>query len=59
MDGIKLKGANLKYADLQGADLGTAKNLTAEQLLKARIDDSTKLDPDLRAEYERLKAEQQ
>jgi hypothetical protein len=45
--------------NLRGADLSCAKGLTAEQLLGAIIDDSTVLDPKLRAEYERLKAGQQ
>jgi len=60
----KLKGVDLDRAKLQGAnftagaDLRGAKNLTAAQLLEAIIDDTTKLDPDLRAEYDRLKAEQ-
>ncbi|MCL1952133.1 MAG: pentapeptide repeat-containing protein [Oscillospiraceae bacterium] len=53
------QGANLDSANLQGANLQGAINLTAEQLLTAYIDDTTILDPDLRAEYDRLKAEQE
>jgi hypothetical protein len=49
----------LNEANLEGADLRYADKITAEQLLSAHIDNTTLLDPDLRAEYERLKAEQQ
>jgi len=62
LSGISLRGANLTAAklwetNLKGADLRGA-TLTAAQLLEAHIDDTTLLDPNLRAEYERLKAEQ-
>jgi len=50
--------AGLGFANFSGADLKNAKNLTAAQLLRAHIDETTLLDPDLRAEYDRLKAEQ-
>ena len=53
-----LLGANLQKAKLSGTDLRGAKNLTAAQLLEAIVDDTTQLDPELRAEYDRLKAEQ-
>ena len=63
-----LKGANFQQshlqetsfdkADIRGADLRNAQNLTAAQLLEAIIDDTTLLDPALRDEYDRLKAEQ-
>ena len=53
-----LTRANLRGANFVGADLRYAKSLTAAQLLEAIIDDTTLLDPDLRAEYNRLKAEQ-
>ena len=52
------QGTVLCNANLQGADLSGAWNLTAKQLLTAIVDDTTLLDPDLRAEYDRLKAEQ-
>lgn len=45
-----LGGTDLEGADLSGADLSEAKNLTADQLAKAVIDDTTKLPPDLAAE---------
>jgi len=54
-----LRGAVFPLAQLNGADLRGAYNLTAEQLLEAIVDDTTLLDPDLRAEYDRLKAEQE
>ena len=54
-----LLGASFRKADLRGADLRDAQNLTAEQILDAIIDDTTLLDPDVRAEYDRLKAAQQ
>jgi len=53
-----LTGTYLLNANLRGANLQGAIGLTAEQLLDAYIDDTTLLDPDLRAEYDRLKAEQ-
>jgi len=40
------------------ANLSGTKGLTAVQLLTAYLDDTTLLDPDLRAEYDRLKTEQ-
>ena len=45
--GAYLGGADLRGADLGGANLVDARNLTIEQLLKATIDESTKLDQDL------------
>jgi len=48
-------GTNFKEANLAGADFSNAKSLTVAQLLEANVDDTTLLDPDLRAEYERLK----
>ena len=48
----------LRKADLHGTDLRGAINLTAKQLVVAHIDDTTFLDPELRAEYDRLKSEQ-
>lgn len=63
LNNANLQGADLTKADLTGAALWGvnfhgAKNLTAKQLLLAKIDDTTKLDPELRAEYEALKAKQ-
>jgi len=55
---VKKINTNMFAAHFIGANLQRAKNLTAEQLLSAHIDDTTFLDPDLRAEYDRLKAEQ-
>ena len=55
--GVDFKGADFWEADLRGASLVGAKNLTATQLLNAIIDSSTRLDPDLRAKYDCLKAE--
>jgi len=52
-----LLGTIFRGANLKGADLRKAINLTASQLLDAIVDDTTLLDPDLRAEYDRLKAE--
>ena len=48
--GADFKNANLKATNLKGADLTDAKNLTAEQLEQAVIDEHTKLPPDLAAE---------
>jgi len=48
--------ANLKDACLESTDLRGVYRLTVEQLLDAIIDDTTLLDPGLRAEYDRLKA---
>jgi len=56
--GANLHEVNLRSANLTEADLRGAKGLTAAQLLEAIVDDTTLLDPDLRAEYDRLKAEQ-
>ena len=47
-----LKGANLLVVDLKqallfGADLRHVRNLTVEQLLQARYDETTRLDPEL------------
>jgi len=65
-----LRGANIQNASFIDVDLDTtnymeyhlslasARNLTAEQLMEAIIDDTVFLDDDLRAEYDRLKAEQ-
>jgi len=53
---IDFEGALFINVDLKGANLEDTYNLTAEQLLNAAIDDTTLLDPDLRAEYDRLKA---
>jgi len=58
-----LNGANLgcvdfEEADLIYADLRGAKELIPEQLLNAKNVEKALLDPDLRAEYDRLKAEQ-
>jgi len=53
-----LKDVLFSAASLKGANLKEAFNLTAAQLLDAIVDDTTLLDPDLRAEYDRLKAEQ-
>jgi len=52
------KDASLELTDLRGANLLGALNLTATQLLEAIVDDTTLLDPALRAEYDRLKTEQ-
>jgi len=64
-----LEGANLEVVDctdtelwsahLVGTDFKHAWNLTAMQLLKANISNRTHLDPDLRAEYDRLIAERE
>ncbi|MDR0532012.1 MAG: pentapeptide repeat-containing protein [Oscillospiraceae bacterium] len=51
-----LQKANLQKATLEGADLTHAVGLTPEQLLTAVLDDKTKLDPDLRSAYDKLKA---
>ena len=61
--GADLQGASFNYthlqrADLRYADLRGSLFLTTDQLLDAIVDDTTLLDPDLRAEYDRLKAEQ-
>ena len=56
---VDLKGANLENANLEWTDLSGAKNLTAAQLLKAKNVEKAILDPSLRAEYDRLKAEQE
>ena len=48
---------NISAANFIGANVQTAKNLTVKQLLTAQVDDTTLLDPSLRAEYNRLKAE--
>ena len=58
IEGARFEGTRLFSTHLEGADLRYAENLTAAQLLEAIVDDTTLLDPDLRAEYERLKAEQ-
>ena len=60
----QLQNADLFEAQLQGADLNRANltgaiNLTAAQLLKAKNVEKAILDPSLRAEYDRLKAEQE
>jgi len=53
-----LEGATFSDADLRGAYFKGAKGLTAEQILDAEIlNEDTLLDPELRAEYDRLKAE--
>ena len=52
-----LTGVDFRGANLSGANLIAAIGLTAAQLLEAIVDDTTRLDPDLRAEYDRLKAE--
>jgi len=67
LEGINLMAANLKCVDFEGANLQGAdfwkanimgaKNLTMDQLLSANIDDTTLLGSDLRAKYDRLKAE--
>ena len=49
--------AKLNEAQFQEAMLDMA-NLTAEQLLTAKSIEDATLDPDLRAEYDRLKAEE-
>jgi len=62
--GADFRQANLQKtvfqtADLTMVDLREVENLTIKQLLETiTIDDTTLLDPDLRAEYDRLKAEQ-
>jgi len=61
--GADMQGAGFAYTHLQGTDLRSADLrgaifLTAEQLLEAIVDDTTLLDPELRAEYDRLKAGQ-
>ena len=55
--GTNLRGTTLKLTRLQGADLSEAFGFNAAQLLEAILDDTTLLDPSLRAEYDRLKAE--
>ena len=60
----QLQGASLSYAQFQGANLDFthlegAKHLTVAQLFAAVNVYTAKLDPALRAEYDRLKAEQQ
>ena len=57
-NGAYMTNANLQRAYLYAANLQGAKNLTVAQLLEAELDDTTLLDPELRAEYERLKTEQ-
>ena len=57
--GTNLQGTSLDSTVLHGSHLRLAKNLTATQLLDAIIDDTTLLDDELRAEYDRLKAEQE
>ena len=63
----QLQKASLFHAQLFNAVIGSAElaatnlqdaNLTVAQLLEAEVDDTTLLAPDLRAEYDRLKAEQ-
>lgn len=44
------RGADLTGVDLRGADLTGSRNLTAAQLRAALTDETTKLNPDLRAE---------
>jgi len=56
--GAVLGKANLTDAYFVGADLQET-DLTVEQLLDARVYKDVLLDPDLRAEYDRLKAEQE
>lgn len=51
-----LEGVSFVRISLFEASLIGAEGLTAEQLLTADPDDTTELDPELRAEYERLKA---
>lgn len=51
---VNFNNTNVQGVNFKGADLRGAKNLRAEQLLTAYIDDTTLLDTDLRAEYERL-----
>ena len=53
-----LEDACLAATFLHEANLMATENLTAEQLLYAGVDDTTVLGSPLRAEYERLKAEQ-
>ena len=55
LQGADFKGAIIQGAIFEWAEVQDAKNLTAEQLLEAYVDDTTLLDPDLRAEYDRLK----
>jgi hypothetical protein len=50
-----LGGTNLEGADLRGADLSEARNLTAEQLVKAVIDHTTKLPENVVAKLESLR----
>ena len=57
LEGVDFQGADLRHANLKGANILSARNLTAVQLLEAELDDTTLLDPDLRVEYDRLKAE--
>lgn len=45
--GANFEGANIDGTILHGADLTDVRNLTAEQLARARIDDRTKLPHDL------------
>jgi len=50
--------AYMREANLQDADLRGAKHLTALQILHCATNDTTLLDPDLHAEYDRLTTEQ-
>jgi uncharacterized protein YjbI with pentapeptide repeats len=45
--GADFKGANLKQADLENADLSNAKNLTSEQVKKAKNWKKAKYDAEL------------
>jgi len=70
LKGTNLAHANLQRVIFNSASMadiaqaivgGTLQNFeyyTAKQLLEAHLDEQTLLDPDLRAEYDRLKAEQ-
>ena len=53
-----LAGTNLEGADLRGADLSEALNLTAEQIVKAVVDQTTKLPENMVAELEALRQSQ-
>ena len=59
LHGASFDRTELEATNLIGADLREAHRLTAEQLLTAIIDRTTKLDRKLRAEYDRLKAAQE
>ncbi|MDR3313733.1 MAG: pentapeptide repeat-containing protein [Oscillospiraceae bacterium] len=59
LEEVRLKDADLEGADLWCANLNNIKQLTAEQLLKARFVDTAKFDPVLKAMWLALKEQQQ